>query len=291
MRFLIRLDRFVVTVIIASLASVSLASAATDADRTVAQIVEENGKAVLLVSNVGPLGIVQGIGSGFFVRSNGVFVTNYHVVERARAIKVKLADGREVDAAGTIALAPEWDLAILKVNGDKFPTVTLGNSDAVKVGEHVVAMGSPMGLENTVTDGLLSGIRRGEDKPTETKHEKVFQISTPISPGSSGGPVFNMRGEVIGIAYAGIFLIAQNLNFAIPINDAKPLIRDGPVQAIEGSTVTQSLLGCQVMGNQRSFIYHVPGGQFYERMFFSPDAVCFQSEEDAQRHGYRRSLR
>jgi len=259
-------------------------------DQTVTQIVEEQGKGVLLVSVFGPSGTQRARGSGFLVRPNGVFVTNYHVVERAKTIKVKLPDGREFTATGSIALEPELDMAVLKIDADQLPTVVLGDSDSMKVGERVVAVGSPLGLENSVTDGLLSAIRRDEGNEKGAKMQKLFQISTPISPGSSGGPLFNMRGQVIGITFASIRK-GQNLNFAIPINYAKSLIRDGPVQAIESSALRQTLLGCSIIGNRRSTVYHVPGGRFYEQMLFSSNGVCFQSEGEAQRHGYRRSFR
>jgi len=258
----------------------------TSPEMTVAEIVEEQAKGVLLIFNVGPLNLPQPRGSGFVVKSNGVLVTNHHVFEGARALKVHLPDGQELDVVGSIALEPELDLAVLKIDAAQLATVTLGDSDSVKVGERVIAMGSPLGLENTVSDGLLSAIRKDDENVTGSKLKKLFQISAPISPGSSGGPLFNMRGEVVGITVAGM-PEGQNLNFAIPINYAKGLIRDGPIQPLGSVTGSKSPFGCPVVGNQRSRIH----GQFYGQMQFSPDGVCFQSEEEAQRKGYRRSLR
>lgn len=254
------------------------------AEKTVTQIFEEQGKAVIHVSNLGPLKLPQGLGSGFLVRPNGVFVTNFHVVERASSVQIKLPDGREFDVTGIVAKNPHLDLAILKVEAQELPVVTLGDSDAVKVGERVIAIGSPMGLENTVSDGLVSAIR--EDEPGE----KLFQITSPVSPGSSGGPLFNTKGEVIGITFLQ-FPEGQSLNFAIPINYAKPLIRDGPIQAFEPDALMPKLENCPVIGNRRSGVYHLPGGQFYEQMKLSPDGVCFKSEEEALLFGFRRSQR
>ncbi len=109
------------------------------------------------------------------------------------------------------------DLAIIKIHGKTFPALTLGNSDQIQVGEEVVAIGNPLGLELTVSNGILSGVR-------QTKEEGTFlQTTAPISHGSSGGPLFNMSGEVIGINT--LYLEGgENLNFAIPVNDAKRLL-------------------------------------------------------------------
>lgn len=254
------------------------------AEKTVAQIVEEQGKAVLVVLNLGPGMALQGHGSGFLVRPNGVFVTNFHVIEGAAAVAVKVPDGREFAATGIVALKPELDLAILKVDAKGLPVVTVGDSDAAKVGDRAIAIGSPMGLENTVSDGLISAIRE------EGPGEKVLQISAPISPGSSGGPLFNLRGEVIGVTFAQL-VEGQNLNFAIPINHAKPLIRDAPSVPFSPGALVPESDDCPVIGNRVSSIYHVHGGQSYERMRTSPNRVCFQTEAEAVQAGFRRSLR
>jgi hypothetical protein len=110
------------------------------------------------------------------------------------------------------------DVAVIKAHGDDFRTLPLGNSDQVQVGEELVAIGNPLSLESTVSNGIVSGIRTVEDDTN-----KFLQITTPISPGSSGGPLFNMVGDVIGITT--LYLKGgENLNFAIPINDVKPLL-------------------------------------------------------------------
>lgn len=254
-------------------------------EKTISQIFKEQGKAVIVVSNLGPGKILQRFGSGFLVRPSGVFVTNFHVVERAIAVSMKLPDGREFPVTGIVALNPDLDLAIFKIEANNLPVVTLGDSDAVKVGERIVAIGSPMGLENTVSDGLVSAIREGE-----APGEKVFQISSPISPGSSGGALLNMKGEVIGVTFAQL-TEGQNLNFAIPINFVKQLISGGQVKTFSPGALVPNEENCPVIGNQRSGIYHLPGGQFYDQMRFSPDRVCFQSEEEAFKAGFRRSKR
>ena len=105
--------------------------------------------------------------------------------------------------------------AIVKIKGRRFPCANLGNSESVEVGDEVVAIGNPLGLKNTISPGIISGIR-------EMEGFKVFQLTAPISSGSSGGPLFNLYGEVIGVTYSSM-IKGQNLNFAIPINDVKLL--------------------------------------------------------------------
>jgi trypsin-like peptidase len=160
-------------------------------------------------------------GTGFLVSTDGRIVTNYHVIEGASSAIVKVPDGAFYDVDGVLAFDKARDLAVIKAHGQNFHVVILGNSDRVQVGEEVVAIGSPLSLESTVSSGIVSGIRNIEEEGG-----KFLQITAPISPGSSGGPVFNMSGEVVGITT--LYLKnGENLNFAIPINDAKPLISVG----------------------------------------------------------------
>jgi tetratricopeptide (TPR) repeat protein len=177
-----------------------------DADK----IYRENSPAVVVVASIDREGKPMGIGSGFIVREDGVIVTNYHVVNMASDIKIKI--GYKVrDVEGLLYVDPENDIAIIKVEGKDYPKVRIGDANKAQVGEKVYVIGSPQGLENTISEGILSGIREID------RERKILQMTAAISPGSSGGPVFNSRGEVIGIA---TFLIAetQNLNFAMPVN-------------------------------------------------------------------------
>lgn len=156
-------------------------------------------------------------GTGFFINKNGAILTNYHVIRNGDRAVAELQDGRTVTIDGVLAFNKTRDVAIVKAHGDNFRTLTLGNSDQLEVGDEVVAIGSPQGLESTVSNGIVSAIRTVEGKG------KLLQISAPISHGSSGGPLFNMEGEVVGITSSGIEK-GENLNFAIPINDAKKLL-------------------------------------------------------------------
>lgn len=185
---------------------------------SVESIVHDQGDAVVLIVTYDESGTPLSLGSGFFVKSDGVFITNYHVIEGSYSGVIKLIDGRVLGNIEIIDFNSEWDIAILKVEGSGFPTVKLGNSDIVKSGQKIVVIGNPEGLQNTVSDGLVSSIRK-----IESEGDYFIQISAPISEGSSGGPVYNMNGEVIGIATM-MLKSGQNLNFAIPIKFALPLV-------------------------------------------------------------------
>jgi hypothetical protein len=159
-------------------------------------------------------------GSGFLISNDGVILTNYHVIAEGSSAVVKLPDGTLYVVDGVLASDKVRDVAVIKAHGENFRTLTLGDSDQLQVGEEVVAIGNPLSLESTVSNGIVSGLRTVEEEGG-----KFLQVTTPISPGSSGGPLFNMAGEVVGITT--MYLKGgENLNFAIPINDAKRLLLD-----------------------------------------------------------------
>jgi len=170
---------------------------------------------VLLVmedSNGQPLSL----GSGFLVR-DGEIASNLHVIEGATRGYAKLiGEKTRYDIEGITAVDPERDLVVLKISAGRSQALPLGNSDAVQVGDSVYAVGNPQGLEGTFSQGIVSSIR-------EVGSDKLLQITAPISPGSSGGPVLSGKGEVIGVSVA-TFRGGQNLNFAIPSNYLKTLI-------------------------------------------------------------------
>jgi len=150
-----------------------------------------------------------GIGSGFLIGENGEIATNYHVVEGASSAIIKFVNKKEKYKAKFILQKNEkYDIAIIKIDLRQ-PPLSTGDDRLSKIGQKIYAIGNPEGLEGTVSEGIISGFRKiNEDF-------RLMQITAPISPGSSGGPVINEKGEVIGIASASI-LLAQNLNFAIP---------------------------------------------------------------------------
>ncbi len=162
----------------------------------------------------------QGIGSGFIIDKDGYIVTNNHVVEGADKIKVILKNKKEFDAK-IVGLDPNTDLALIKITPDhQLPTIQLGDSDALKVGEWVVAIGNPFGLEHTVTAGIISAKGRVIGSGP---YDDFLQTDASINPGNSGGPLIDMQGKVIGINTA-IIPGGQGIGFAIPINLAKGII-------------------------------------------------------------------
>jgi S1-C subfamily serine protease len=189
-------------------------------ERTAAQIFSEFAPAVVTISVKNPLG--EGGGTGFLLDRAGMVATNHHVIDEATEIKVKLMDGTVADEVEILEENEEHDLALLqiKIKHELVPVV-LGDSDKVAVGERAVSIGNPLGLEHTLTDGVISARRMLQGK-------RMIQMSTPVSPGNSGGPLFNSRGEVIGVStgiYHGHSMLAQNLNLAMPVNDLRVMIR------------------------------------------------------------------
>jgi serine protease Do len=179
--------------------------------------------------------IQEGTGSGFIISPEGYIITNNHVVEGADKIKVKLADGNEYDAKA-VGMDPKTDLAIVKIDGVKnLQALSLGSSEDLKVGSWVVAVGSPFGFEQTVTQGIVSGKGRVIGSGP---YDDFIQTDASINPGNSGGPLINMQGEVVGINSA-IYPNGQGIGFAIPIDMAKSIVP----QLEENGSVTRGWLG------------------------------------------------
>ncbi len=177
-----------------------------------------------------------GQGSGFVAAPDGKIVTNYHVIQGADAAIVVTSDGVEHKDVEVIALDTAHDLAVLRIGARTLKPLTLADSSLSKPGEHVVAIGNPLGFGDTISDGLLSGVRA-------LKNLTFLQISAPISPGSSGGPVFNDRGEVIGVS-TFVVSTGQNLNFAIPINAVKSMLasnKGSPLSAYAAAAPRRSI--------------------------------------------------
>jgi len=179
-----------------------------------------------------------GQGSGFLVNSNGVIITNYHVIAGSSSALVKLKDGRKIKAEGIVAISKEKDLAIIKIPSQGLKYAAMGDSDDLEPGDAVVAIGAPIGLEYSISDGMVSSIRTLDDVKNGIK---MIQTSAPLSPGSSGCPLFNMRGEVIGVCVMSI-KAGQNLNFAIPINYAKPMISNRITMSFKEISKDKSLV-------------------------------------------------
>ena len=167
-------------------------------------------------------GTSRSLGSGFLINAEGLVVTNSHVVERAQSIRVRLADGRELDAK-VVGRDASTDLALLRLSGagaGSLPTVFLGDSDRLEVGDWVVAIGNPFGLDTSVTHGLISARERVIGVGP---FDEFIQTNALINPGNSGGPLFNMRGDVVGVTTA-VISQGQGIGFAVPINLVKDLL-------------------------------------------------------------------
>jgi len=183
---------------------------------------------------------VQGAGSGVVINANGTILTNNHVVEGAKEVTVTLADKQEFKAE-VVGRDPKTDLAVLKINAGKdLAAANLGDSDQLQVGDWVLAVGNPFGLGHTVTSGIVSAKGRVIGAGP---YDDFIQTDASINPGNSGGPLFNMKGEIIGINTA-IISSGQGIGFAIPVNTAKPLIP----QLVAKGKVTRGYLGVNIQG-------------------------------------------
>jgi len=180
----------------------------------------------------------RSLGTGFIISEDGYILTNDHVVDGADEIKVKLSDGRVF--SGTVrGLDPKLDLALVKIEaGKELPVAKLGDSDKLRIGEWVMAIGNPFGLEQTVTVGIVSAKGRVIGAGP---YDDFIQTDASINPGNSGGPLFNVRGEVVGINTA-IVAGGQGIGFAIPVNMAKQIV----TQLREDGKVTRGYLGVVV---------------------------------------------
>ncbi len=161
-------------------------------------------------------GTGEGVGTGFVIDSSGLIATSLHVVGEARPVVARLTDGRELEILAVHAFDRHTDLAILRVGATNLTALALGDSSLLALGAEVVAMGNPLGLENSVVAGVLSGRRELEDV-------EMLQVAIPIEPGNSGGPLLDRTGQVQGIVNAKS-LLTRNLGFATPINLIKPLL-------------------------------------------------------------------
>ncbi len=183
----------------------------------------------------------SGLGSGVIVTDDGYILTNNHVVANADKIKVILSDKREFDAE-IKGRDPETDIAVIKIDAKDLPVAKLGNSDEIRVGEWVLAIGNPFGLQHTVTSGIISAV--GRTNMRMTQYEDFIQTDAAINPGNSGGPLVNLDGEVIGI---NTFIFSRSggymgAGFAIPINMVQKVME----QLIEKGKITRGWLGVTI---------------------------------------------
>ncbi len=207
----------------------------TDYEQATIEVVNTVGPSVVMITTTSLVEVkdfffglvgyqpVQGLGSGVIFRSDGHILTNYHVIEKAEEIIVVLNNGQEFPAK-LVGADPDNDLAVLKIEGKKYPAAKFGSSENLRVGQMAIAIGNPIGesLKNTVTAGVISATDRSIATGERSALRDLIQTDASINPGNSGGPLLNSKGEVIGINTA-IIEEAQGIGFAIPINKAREI--------------------------------------------------------------------
>lgn len=253
----------------------SSTTAGSESSLTLGQVYAQNVQAVVAISNQGQTTNIFGqvsqtasSGSGFIISADGYVVSNYHVVEGATKLSVITWDGQEY-AAELIGYDASNDLAVLKIEGNEFPFVKLGSSDALVVGDQVAAIGNPLGeLTSTLTAGYISAKNRSVS--TSGSYMNMLQTDAAINSGNSGGPLFNMNGEVVGITtakYTGTSnsgATIEGIGFAIPIDDVVGMIAD----LTEKGYVSGAYLGVMVrdMDTSVAQMYGLPIGVYVEEV-------------------------
>jgi S1-C subfamily serine protease len=189
------------------------------AGNTATQIAAQNNQFIVYIENKDYTNTAKSSGSGFIATTDGKVVTNYHVIKDASTVTVKLNDGRVFTLNSVVNYDEVRDIAVLQLPLYNIQAVTLGDSGKIANGDDIVVIGNPLGLENSVTTGVISATSR------VISNQIWIQFSAPVSPGSSGGPIFNSKGEVVGIVTSKIVEEGvEGINFAVPVNDVKGLL-------------------------------------------------------------------
>ncbi|HYV30230.1 MAG TPA: trypsin-like peptidase domain-containing protein, partial [Candidatus Binatia bacterium] len=173
-------------------------------------------KSVVVITHFGRDGKEGGVGAGFIISGDGLIATSLHVIGEARPVTVQLADGKRYEVSEVHAWDRKFDLAILRVDARDLPELKLGDSDSLKQGASVIALGNPLGLEHSVVQGVVSARR-------EVEGVEMIQIAIPIEPGNSGGPLLDLKGRVQGILTLKSAM-TPNLGFAMPVNLLRSLL-------------------------------------------------------------------
>lgn len=250
--------------------------------RAVVGVVEKVGPAVVSIGVKkrarSPRFGQEGAGSGVIIASDGFVLTNHHVVEGAEDVQVHLTDGGSFSAR-LVGSDPATDLAVVRAEASNLPSAELGSSDALRVGQLVIAIGNPLGFQSTVSTGVISALGRALRSQSGRLIENVIQTDVPLNPGNSGGPLVDSRGHVIGINTAMIFM-AQGISFAVPVNTVKwvvgELVARGKVRrAYLGIAGQVRPIGRRV---QRHLDLHIPTGV---------EVVSVEEGDPAHRAGVR----
>jgi hypothetical protein len=240
----IRTATLLATLALAAAPAAAQQAAAAPAAVTPRQIAARAHAALLMIRALDANGDTVGLGTGFLVSPDGKFVTNYHVIQDAARLSVKLLEGAEYRDVSVVAADPASDLALLQIPGASgLPAMRMGSDALMEVGDRVFVMGNPLGMGGTFTDGMVSGKR-------PLHGVSMLQISAPISSGSSGGPVMNERGEVVGVATMMV-MGGQNLNMAVPVRYLAPMlaVRAEPRPFSPAAMVSDTRAGLALLGD------------------------------------------
>jgi S1-C subfamily serine protease len=233
----------------------------------VTSVVEKVGPAVVSVgvkkqAGRRNFGIEEGAGSGVVIAQDGYVLTNNHVVENTVDVEVGLTNG-DTFKAEVVGADPETDLAVIRAATSGLPTAALGNSDALRVGQLVIAIGNPFGFQSTVSTGVISALGRALRGETGRLIENVIQADVSLNPGNSGGPLVDSRGLVIGINTA-IIPMAQGISFAIPVNTANWVVSE----LLTHGKVRRAYLGLAArvrpIGRRAQVFYKLPAATVVE---------------------------
>lgn len=250
--------------------------------RAVVGVVEGVGPAVVsirvLKHGCSPLSGGEGAGSGVIIAPDGFILTNNHVVELAYQVEVTLTDGR-TSPAQIVGTDPATDLAVVRAGANSLPSVELGESNLVRVGQLAIAIGNPFGFQSTVSTGVISALGRTLRSQTGRLIENVIQTDVPLNPGNSGGPLVDSRGRVIGINTAMIYM-AQGISFAVPVNTAKWVVSE----LVTHSKVRRAYLG--IAGQVRPIVRRIQR-QFQLTAATAVDVVTVERHGPADLAGLR----
>jgi len=243
---------------------------------TAKEIFAKVSPSIVYIETYDSSGNALGSGSGFIVDSSGKVATNYHVIEGSYSAKVKTAAGTSYDVQKVLSYNETTDLAILKISATGLTAVSLGDSSLIETGDNIYAIGNPFGLENTLSNGLISTKLRDINGTT------YIQISAPISSGSSGGALVDEQGKVIGIT-AAVYYGGQNLNFAVPINLLKPMLLENI-----NKTLPEILPAIySVFSNMASYIQNAYGTNVIagQTIKYSVTVTAYQGNTDTSHDG------
>ena len=234
------------------------------------QEISKKSSSVVTVTVVDRNGSEISFGSGFITSADGELVTNYHVIDGVYSAYVMMEDGKKYNVKGMLASDAAKDIAVLKLeNAVNLQALSLGDSNKVEKAEDVIAIGSPKGYENTISTGIVSGLNRVSD----IREGKDIQITAAIDRGSSGGALFNMYGQVIGMTYAGYD--TGSLGFAIPVNDIKPLLGKKNIisfSSVDKASIPTALTATAVSDSEIQVQWNKVEGAEYYYLYYSDSA-------------------